>query len=99
MAESEYLKRPDAAGYLRVLEALQFWDPIGVLSDPACPRDEYDVYAAPIVRLLDRGVSAEQLMRVLRHIAREEMCIESNAERDAKVAADLVAFGRDWNRT
>jgi hypothetical protein len=27
--ESEYLKRPDAMGHLKVLEVLRRWDPLG----------------------------------------------------------------------
>jgi hypothetical protein len=98
MAGSGWRNRPEATGYLKVLEALRYWDPIRVLDDPSWPRDEYDGYAAEVVRLLDRGVSAEDLTQVLRQIAREQMGVESNAERNAKVAADLVASWKDRKR-
>lgn len=48
------------------------WDPIGVMDDPAWPRDEYDRYIGEIFRLrLVRGESAEFLAR--------HLCIIENA--------------------
>ena len=97
MQESDYLKRPDAAGYLKVLEALRQWDPIGVLqSDANWPRDGYDAYAPEIVRLLDAGTTADHLTQVLHRIAEENMGLKSDPERDARIAAELVAFWRAW---
>ena len=34
------------------------WDPIGVMSDPEWPRDEYDSYIGDIYRFLVRGEPA-----------------------------------------
>ncbi len=97
MRESDYLKRPDAAGYLKVLEALREWDPIGVLSpDSDCPRDEYDGFAPEIVRLLDAGTTADHLAGVLRRIAEENMGVKSDPAKDARIAAELVAFWEVW---
>ena len=52
MSKSEYLKRPDAQGHLKVMELLRKWDPIGVITKEN--QDEYDMYSADIVRLLDQ---------------------------------------------
>ncbi|RYE01284.1 MAG: hypothetical protein EOP50_02275 [Sphingobacteriales bacterium] len=41
------------------------WDPIGVMSDPHWPRDEYDSYIGQIHGFLERGESAEFLARHL----------------------------------
>jgi hypothetical protein len=41
------------------------WDPIGVMSDPDWPRDEYDSYIGQIHSFLERGESAEFLARHL----------------------------------
>jgi hypothetical protein len=39
---NEYLKRPDAKGYLKVLDTLKKWDAIGVFgTNPIGPEDEY----------------------------------------------------------
>jgi len=97
MSESEYLKRPDAKGYLRVRDALRRWDPIGVFRfDADWPEDEYDGYIAPIVRLLDRGVTAEGLANVLEHIATESMGVRADPERDRAIAKELVDFWEEW---
>jgi hypothetical protein len=99
MQESEYLKRPDAAGYLKVLEALRQWDPIGVLGPGSdCPRDEYDRYAPQIVRVLDMGTTADHLAQVLQRIAEENMHVKSNPARDKAIAGELVAFWKAWRR-
>ena len=95
MTESEYLRRPDAAGYLKVLDALRRWDPIGVLSDPDCPGDEYDGYAASVARQLDRGVSADELAQILHQISSDQMGIESNGIRDMEIATELVDYWKE----
>jgi hypothetical protein len=42
MTMNEYLKRPDAKGYLKVLDTLKKWDAIGVFgTNPIGPEDEY----------------------------------------------------------
>jgi hypothetical protein len=72
-AASEYLRRPDARGYPKVVEVLRNWDPIGGVDDPRCPRDEYDACAAPVVRLLDAGATAEQVANWMDRVAAEHM--------------------------
>jgi hypothetical protein len=42
------------------------WDPIGVMSEPEWPRDEYDCMVAPIMRLLEVGASEENIAGYLR---------------------------------
>ncbi len=37
------------------------WDPIGVMSDPEWPRDEYDSYIGRVYNALARGESAEYI--------------------------------------
>lgn len=42
------------------------WDPIGVMSDPNWPRDEYDCLVGPLLTLLAQGASEEQLAQYMR---------------------------------
>jgi hypothetical protein len=42
------------------------WDPIGVMSDPDWPRDEYDCLLGPVLTLLAQGASEEKIERYLR---------------------------------
>jgi len=43
------------------------WDPIGVMSDPDWPRDEYDCLVDPVLTLLAQGASEEDIARYLRN--------------------------------
>lgn len=94
MSKSEYLKRPDAQGHLKVMELLRKWDPIGVITKEN--QDEYDMYSADIVRLLDRGCSADDLAAVLAKVQKEHMGLTPNAAHDASIASELVGWWRKW---
>ena len=49
--DSDYLKRLDVQGHLKVKEALRKWDPIGVYGPGSrWPDDEYDAYSGPVVK-------------------------------------------------
>ena len=49
------------------------WDPIGVMSMPDWPRDEYDSYLGPTLRLLESDASTQQLVEYLAKIELEHM--------------------------
>ena len=49
------------------------WDPIGVMDDPACPRDEYDAYVAPTLRMLWEAPSESELAKFLSSLVQENM--------------------------
>ncbi|MDZ4323780.1 MAG: hypothetical protein U1A73_01965 [Pseudomonas sp.] len=42
------------------------WDPIGVMSDPDWPRDEYDCLVAPLLTLLAQGATEDEIAAYLR---------------------------------
>jgi hypothetical protein len=42
------------------------WDPIGVMSDPDWPRDEYECLVGPVLTLLAQGATEEDIARYLR---------------------------------
>jgi hypothetical protein len=41
------------------------WDPIGVMSDPEWPRDEYDCMVGPVMRFLESGASEIEIAAYL----------------------------------
>ena len=57
----------------RIAEIRQLWnewDPIGVVD---VVNDEYDMYLAPTLRLLERGASVEELVEYLNWVTLERM--------------------------
>ncbi len=44
------------------------WDPIGVMSQGDWPRDEYDSYLGPILRLLEADATAEHIITYLAYV-------------------------------
>ena len=91
MTTNEYLRRPEAKGYVKVLEILRLWDPIGVISEDN--QDEYDGYAAPIVRHLDRGTTVRALQKLMVRIVVENIGIKAHTRACAK---ELVRFWKEW---
>ena len=93
-AGSDYLCRADAKGYLKVLEVLRAWDPIGVISESN--QDEYDSYAAGIVRMLDGGVTTGDLAKHMTGIVVEGMGIAVDRKKTRECAQQLVDFWKVW---
>lgn len=94
--ESEYLHRPDAKGHLKVMELLRKWDPIGALDDPTWPDDEYNMYSAPIVLMLDAGVSERKLYGHLKRIVTDRMELRCDKTKTKQIAHELVEFWKEW---
>jgi DNA relaxase NicK len=92
--ESEYVRRPDAKGHLKVMELLRKWDPIGVITDEN--QDEYDNYSATIVRLLDAGISEKDLFKHMKRIVEERMGISCDKKHTQQIANELVEFWKEW---
>ena len=82
----------DVQGYLKVQAALREWDPIGC----GVPPDEYDSYAAPVVRLLDSDAPKEEIIAYLRDLCVEHMGCVFDQGRAEKVVADLQSFWPPW---
>lgn len=100
MSMSEYLRRPDAQGYLKVLEVLREWDPIGVIFDASdIKQDEYDSYAPEIVYALDAGVKVEDLVSHMARIVRERMELQPDFAKTYACAQKLVDFWQEWEKT
>jgi hypothetical protein len=92
--DSEYLRRPDAKGHLKVMALLRDWDPIGVIS--ARNQDEYDGYATTIVRSLDSGVSERELFQFMEKLVTEHMGISCDKRKTMRIAHELVTFWEEW---
>ncbi|MBK6879549.1 MAG: hypothetical protein IPN65_07305 [Elusimicrobia bacterium] len=95
MNNSDYLKRQDAVGHLKVMELLRKWDPIGVISE--ANQDEYDMYSYNIVRMLDSGITAIELAEHLSKIQLERMGLKPKGARDLSIAEELVDFWKNGN--
>ena len=94
--ESEYPRRPDAKGHLRVLKLLREWDPIGVISDTH--QNEYDTYAPRLIRLLDAHCTHHRLAEELRTIRTQDMGLRQSpvTASEKQLAEALVHWWTDW---
>ena len=96
--KSDYLKRPDVQGHMKVWEVLREWDPIGVISETN--QDEYDSYAPELIRWLDAGASTEFIAETLSEIALNRMGLSSIDDRHTFACAEkLTAFWNSWKRS
>ena len=96
---SDYLKRLDIQGHLRVMAALRRWDPIGVYgSGSTCPDDEYDAYSVPVVNLLDAGAPKEKIVQYLQSVVVDRMEIGFDRPHTEKIVEELMAFWPAWKK-
>jgi len=70
---------------------LAHWDPIGVADEPKA-RNEYDEYAARILRLLASGVRETDLRTFLVRIATDELGLAADEERAGAAAQRILAL-------
>ena len=69
------------------------WDPIGV--NAFAPRDEYDSYAAGLIRMVRDGADEYKVAHRLTELARISMGLSvGDEERDRAVARRLIALVR-----
>ena len=55
------------------------WDPIGVTAMKDWPRDEYEAYLGPTIRLLEGSASLEKLEEYLGSVELERMGLSDSA--------------------
>lgn len=72
---------------------LNNWDPIGVAGVREAA-DEYDIYAAPIARMIVAGASISELARHLVEIEIDAMGLEGNQDRVHIVATKLLGLAQ-----
>lgn len=96
---SDYLKRLDVQGHLKVKEALRKWDPIGVFDlDPPWPDDEYDSYSGPIVTMLDAGAPKEKMVKYLEGVCVDHIGMPFDRMRTERILDELLAFWPKWKK-
>src|SRR3982750_159469 len=92
MEPSEYLSMPQNQPHLKVMAVLRRWDPIGVISEDN--QDEYDSYSGDVVRLLDRGATADEIVDYMRQSVTERMGIAFDEPHSRDCAQELVDYWR-----
>lgn len=79
------------------------WDPIGVMSLPSWPENEYDAYLGTTLRLLENGAPIEQLVSYLAEVELWHMGLTDTEQahtRRTKFAAELKQwFASCWSGT
>ena len=76
------------------------WDPIGVMDNPTWPRDEYDCIIGPVLRLLERDASIEELQAYLEKELTEHFGIgyvDADVQRVSKTLKSW--FSDNWRET
>jgi hypothetical protein len=79
------------------------WDPIGVMGLKDWPRDEYDAYLGPTLRLLEAGASLEKIASYLAEVELGRMGLsdthEAQKARLAFAGRLLEWYATDWPAT
>ncbi len=86
-------KRAWASGWAAVRRILCEWDPLGVMSGPSSPIDEYDCMVGPILGLLSRGASVDELRACLEFQLTEHFGLTSSGEASAQ---EISAKLKNW---
>lgn len=68
---------------------VEIWDPIGVMTDPDWPRDEYDGYIGRIFELLVLGGNDEEIVDYLSRATNDHMGLSASREQLAPVVKAL----------
>jgi hypothetical protein len=90
------VRRKQALSRLKEVEhILRRWDPIGVISDPEGtegPLDEYDSYAAGVLKRLESGADLTKLTEHLSTIATGSIGLDDNPELHRRFAQELLQW-------
>lgn len=68
------------------------WDPIGVMDDLNCPRDEYDCLVGPSMRMLEEGVPVAELADFLHRETTVHFGLTRDQSECIAFAAKLTAW-------
>jgi hypothetical protein len=71
------------------------WDPIGVMGDPTWPRDEYDCMIGPVLRLLERDASVDELQAYLGKELTEHFGLTSIPSSERRISETLKKWFLD----
>ena len=76
------------------------FDPIGVMDDPEWPRDEYEAYVGPTMRLLEQNAGTEEIIKSLEWAVCERMGLNLERQEARHFARRLEDWFRDkWPGT
>ena len=79
------LSKPDSRKRLREIRELWCqWDPIGIMTMSDWPRDEYDSYLGPTLRLLESGASLQKIIEYLMTVELDRMGLSETPRASAK---------------
>lgn len=75
-------------------DLLNKWDPIGVYPFEGRPKDEYECFVEPILKLLYHGEDEKSIMAFLRKHLREHIGLEPKNVHPEKFSEDVLRW---WN--
>lgn len=73
-------------------EMVNRWDPIGVMSDPEWPRDEYECLVGPLLRRLEVRTAPDAIAKFLHHEVTQHFGLGIALAPCAAWAAEAVAW-------
>ena len=86
--------------YAELRDLINQWDPIGVMDDPAWPRDEYDCLVGPVLRHLEAGDKPDVIVAFLTSELTEHFGMDRGAIRPQEfVGCAAVWFADRWDGT
>jgi len=75
------------------------FDPIGVMNDPTWPRNEYENYCGPCMRLLEQNSDTSKLIAYILS-AHDHMGLQGNSEDIHDFATKMQSwFQKNWANT
>ena len=89
---SRLTKEQSRARWSELQDLFCEWDPIGVMSDPEWPRDEYDCMVGPSLRLLEAGRSDAQVAEYLYREVTEHFGLDGDRHSCALFAKRVTAW-------
>ena len=96
-------KEQSRSRWAAVRELWCSWDPIGVMGLKDWPRDEYDAYLGPTLRLLEGGASLEEIVRYLAEVELGRMGLsetpDAQKSRVAFAGRLLDWYAKEWPAT
>ncbi len=76
------------------------FDPIGVVGDPNWPRDEYEAYCGPTMRLLERDATVSEIVQYLEWVVCDHMELNLDHQAAETFALRLQQWFRErWTGT
>jgi len=92
MSKNNRTQKKEAMARIRAVQGiLRRWDPMDLAPGKLAPKDEYDDYAYPVVSLVSRGGSVEQLFEYLRSLRIDMVTTRDNAQNDKNIAREILA--------